>query len=96
MGTQEIEDRLVALETLATQLIRTLHRAKVLGGDEVRVLLDSVEELMIGTPGAAFAAQQLAGSADPDAAGLPVLDESPEAHVCDAFRKMLYRTDLSS
>lgn len=95
MNGREMEDRLVALEGLTTELIRALHAAGVLREAQVCALLDRVEELMTGRPGAVFAAQQLAAAADPEGPG-PDGDEMPEAHLCASFRQILYRRDESA
>ncbi|KMO21145.1 hypothetical protein [Methylobacterium platani] len=90
MDAQETEDRLVALEALTTELIRALHRAGVLREAQVGALLDRVEELMTGQPGATFAAQQLAAAADPQGPGAEIGEVPPEAALCASFRRILY------
>ncbi|AWN47710.1 hypothetical protein DK419_16470 [Methylobacterium terrae] len=93
MGAQEAEDRLIALEALTTELVRALHGAGLLPEARVAALLDRVEELMTGRPGATFAAQQLAAAADPTGPGMDVVETPPEAHLCDSFRRILYGRD---
>ncbi|WP_407522291.1 hypothetical protein [Methylobacterium oryzisoli] len=87
MQILELQDRLCALEALTTQLLRTLRKAKLLDGEQVDLLLDTVEELMTGRAGAAFAAQQLAEAAN---TGPVIWEEPADAHVRSAFRHMLY------
>jgi hypothetical protein len=90
MGSQEAEDRLVALESLTTELIRALHGAGALRDAQVEALLDRVEELMTGRPGATFAAQQLSAAADPRGPAPGVGEMPPEAQLCASFRRILY------
>ncbi|NGM35511.1 hypothetical protein G4G93_16560 [Methylobacterium sp. DB0501] len=93
MTLREAEDRLIALEALTTELIRALRGAGVLRETQAEALLDRVEELMTGRPGATFAAQQLAAAADPQGPGPQGLgddDATPEAHLCASFRRILY------
>jgi len=97
MNLREAEDRLVALEALTTELIRTLRGAGILRVPQVEALLDRVEELMTGRPGAIFAAQQLAaatGSQGLGPQGLETGDDAlPEAHLTASFRRILYGRD---
>ncbi|ACL62040.1 hypothetical protein [Methylobacterium nodulans] len=89
MGTEEVEDRLRALEALATELIRTLQRTALLRGEEIERLLDRVEERMTGAAGAVFAAQQLGEIVGAERAAA-LWEEPVEAHVRSAFRHLLY------
>ncbi|TNC13782.1 hypothetical protein FF100_11995 [Methylobacterium terricola] len=95
MTRREADDRLVALEALTTELIRSLRGAGLLREAQVEALLDRVEDLMTGRPGAIFAAQQLAAAADTrgpgEPPGLGSADAAmPEAHLCASFRRILY------